>query len=464
MTEHKAKFLEVCGLDIAGLEPPNGESVGSVDKLVFLREEAIDQWKFLEQAKIKKEKKGWRIGRVQGPPGTGKSTFGWAWARSKAYTSEEEVLWAHLEKGKASVVVRLCGNEAIPLGELEDQPFVDVIHKFKGTFIVLDGIGLETPDSILKAARKTLTGRRVVELTSQGLVDTLQATHTSETEVHVALSWSFEQYSAAMSDKKFRDNVGWKGQTWAVDLEEKFFYAGGCARWMFGFSVDQVIKDIEAGLEKRSCKEELLSGLGAKTGRESVNRLLQLCDADQGCVFVSQFLARRLATMFELSFVTQAALHSPHNPSFQGWILEMKFICLVRQAHKNNTRVAVKCGKKTETWKVVKLIDFKNPEDLTGLLIEENTCFLPLRWNQGAYDLAFLVQRKGKWCARFVQVTLGESHTFKGRFATALKNVLQVTENDVVFMGPPGWEKKFKIGQLDGGIKKGDCRVMTFSN
>jgi hypothetical protein len=92
-------FFTVENLDAAGL-------VGtSTSQLLFVRQEALDEWNGLESFN--------GAFKVDGPPGTGKSSIAWAWACFKAQT--HSVLWVHVDHTDAGRAALLSNRKVVAL-------------------------------------------------------------------------------------------------------------------------------------------------------------------------------------------------------------------------------------------------------------------------------------------------------------------------------------------------------------
>ena len=69
-----------------------------------------------------------------------------------------------------------------------------------------------------------------------------------------------------------------------------------------------------------------------------------------------------------------------------------------------------------EKWEVVEFVesdtDCESVEKITGSLVH-GVWLLPMKWNQGGYDLLCLLQFNGEYFLRFVQVTISSTHTLK---------------------------------------------------
>ena len=441
-------FERVHRLDAAGLA-----SDGSAAALLFLRGEVTDMWTFLDTPSKK-------MYLVQGPPGTGKSSTTWAWACRKAAGGGDgvSVLWVHLERGRGARVAVINGTMLTIVGRVEMSTAVGIVRGWSlSTIVVLDGVVASIHDDISGAASVwvcRVEGRSLILVTSESLtIPAEQLTNMGAIE-HRVMSWSLEQYTAAVqSSAAFANEVQGRLGGDGVDIHEqlanKFFLAGGSARWMFGLDVVAATTDIDKHLERVPDKQALLSGLQGARAAGSVNHLVQR--VKRGTFLVSEYVARCLAETCEIAFVVAARAQAQVNPSFDGWVFEMDFMARLRLAHAQRRPLKLSINNTDEDWDVAKLIRFHIPADLVGdrvvapgpevftnqLAVETYSWLIPKRWNQGGYDAAQVLEKS----LRFVQVTRGGTHSLKLQYMRALivelVRIGRVVETvDVVFVVP----------------------------
>lgn len=136
------------------------------------------------------------------------------------------------------------------------------------------------------------------------------------------------------------------------------------------------------------------------------------------------------------------------NPSMDGWMFEMWFFACIR-----------KCG--------LRLIDKKNGEEITwsesnveiieiphfpSLPSYRSIWLKPSKWNQGGFDAIYLDKMEG--LVRFVQVTAGDTHSFKiehfYKFLTALSistEAFEVKEVQIYFVIEEKKKDDFNVQQ-----------------
>ena len=156
----------------------------------------------------------------------------------------------------------------------------------------------------------------------------------------------------------------------------------------------------------------------------AVNQLVSVFTSAAGVSFqlVSRMVTRYVSQYCELAFVTSAAnAIGDANGAFDGWVLELEFLCRVRLAQNNNNDhhdyVSVyepdTNGTVTELrLPVNRRVIVHQMEDTSDCDIAQAnvaTWFIPFAWNQGGYDAA--MYRDG--CLYFFQITRNTAHTEK---------------------------------------------------
>lgn len=114
--------------------------------------------------------------------------------------------------------------------------------------------------------------------------------------------WTLEEYKLACNDQNFMKFVSEKffqQETLKEEnnleeiLEEKFFFAGHSARYMFNFTIEQTLSDIHSNLNRIDSVDQLFKGLLGDASQTAVNHLFSKIDSKP--VLVSQYVARELA-------------------------------------------------------------------------------------------------------------------------------------------------------------------------
>lgn len=460
------KFVKVNGLCYAGLATTHGPVT------LYVRKEVKEMWEFLEEP-------GARTSLVQGPPGTGKSSTTWVSARKHA-AGGKTVLWAHLRKDFSATVAQLQGTTVIAVGAIETTTLIKLVRHSTADTIVLDGVVGTTNKELLEASDAwvaKMDGRRVVRVTSESIKVTVETCHETSTHEHTVPSWTLEQYKIAVESNAFKQEVEERlgnGETLDEKLANKFFVAGACARWMFGFTMDRVLGDIDKHIDGANDKQALLSGLMGQKAAGAVNHLIQR-SREGGVFLVSDYVARCLAKSCELAFVRQAMVQAQGNPGFDGIVLELDFMAQLRTAKDNSKSLVLRIGdSKEEKWSVENLINFTQPSDLQGdrlndgaetfqnkFSVANGSWLLPKLFNQGGYDAVQVVTPEPSQAThihvRFVQVTRSNTHTLKLKYMLELLRALVAigftVDNVLVdFVVPAGQCGEFTLGSTSGSL------------
>ncbi|KAI3655312.1 hypothetical protein MP638_003269, partial [Amoeboaphelidium occidentale] len=155
-----------------------------------------------------------------------------------------------------------------------------------------------------------------------------------------SLPWSYDEYLGAIADDNFFEEVesmlsgtteNAVGAQQTHDrrvelLNNKFYYAGHSARWMWATQFSCVIQKIAQCLKRVKDYTGMLKGAVGEGSAESVNHLM--CSYREGTFFTSHYIARKVlqrggAEAVRLAYGIASGLN---NPSFTGWVVEMDFI------------------------------------------------------------------------------------------------------------------------------------------
>ena len=429
-----------------------------VDKQrIFVRPQVAGQWRRLQGLL---EDEDHSTLKVEGPPGTGKSTVAWAWACHLAGHGHA-VVWVHRWRNGSSCCAVLGGG-VVSHFSLESEREAEIMPTARrlaawatADVLVVDGVTRQSVALLDGAARwaKSVRGRRAATVSSVQVYVTPEDADEYRLSNLQVYSWTKAEYLAACAEPEFwrqvRPKLGWvdgdaRGeiddrneheppfammddeQYQTAVIEQKFRVAGHCARWMFYVSVrDLVGETIPTSVQRVGNFHTLAQGLVGVRAEVAVNQLVSAFTSSAGDSFqlVSRMVTRYVSQYCELAFVTSAAnAVGDANAAFDGWVLELEFLCRVRlaQTHNNDRRDYVRVyesdaeGNMTELQLPVnRRVMFRQTEDVAHCDIAgENdvaTWFIPLVWNQGGYDAA--MYRDG--CLYFFQITRNTAHTEK---------------------------------------------------
>eukprot|EP00475_Leptophrys_vorax_P041606 TRINITY_DN7839_c0_g1_i5.p1 TRINITY_DN7839_c0_g1~~TRINITY_DN7839_c0_g1_i5.p1 ORF type:complete len:378 (-),score=89.30 TRINITY_DN7839_c0_g1_i5:71-1204(-) len=259
--------------------------------------------------------------------------------------------------------------------------------------------------------------------------------------------WTLEEFVSASCDDLFFKSVEWAFEGLQAEsredlISEKFYFAGCSARWMFNCTVAQLKLKIERHLESCPNSMDLLKGIVDESSPVSVNHLWVGYPLKEGTFrkfFVSKYVARRVLNSggFEAVKLAYGVARGLNNPSFTGWVVEMDFIQQLRHfvegqvpiyyLSSNHEPVEVK-------WDVPGVIEFDfsctgsvrqkilaGQIDVSSISAAKDSILLgfwlvPMKWNQGGYDVVRLLKIHGEYMLVFIQVTAAHEHSLKLKY------------------------------------------------
>ena len=278
-------------------------------------------------------------------------------------------------------------------------------------------------------------------------------------------SWKEEEYLVAVKNDEFFFNVkaaldsGLQIDSPREDLvRSKLYFAGGSARWMFLFPTKSVIQQTDESVVSVDDIIPYIKGTVGDQSNNVVNRLFSSSLAENDDMFprkksiISRFAGVLLAIKAGPDLIRNLARATRHdgNPSMDGWMLEMWFFASLRHG---GVKLFDKSNEEFQTWPEsnVKTLDINS---FPALPENKGVWFKPSKWNQGGFDAIFM--DKGKGLVKFVQVTRGDTHSFKiGRFrefldALHVSKSLKVKVLEIVFVVEQSKLANFKIQNPTG--------------
>jgi hypothetical protein len=400
--------------------------------ILYCRPTFHEQFKFLQNRVIDDGVLGW----ILGPPGTGKSTTALAFA-STLDRNTWVITWIHLDRADYPVCVRLEGDskKSREIYDSNIEELFDILEevdKSKQHIVFIDGYTLngrkhiDVQQACYSWLKKDREKRRLV------LVCSMSSRFKAKPEKDMMLnlkeffvySWMEEEYLEAVRHPDFFNHI-----KTALDADlpidsspedlvrSKFYFAGASARWMFLFSTNDVIQETDESVFKVSDIIPYIKGTTGDLSDNVRNRLFSSILAQNGIFrrktsIISRFAAVMLAIKAGPELIRHLAevTRKNSNPSMDGWMLEMWFFASLRHggiklSNKNGTEFQIQAESDIETLDVT---SFPTLPENNGVW------FKPSKWNQGGFDAIFL--EKGKGLVKFVQVTGGDSHSFKIEF------------------------------------------------
>ena len=362
----------------------------------YVRKEARCLYDDLSRLSITGNEANGRAMWVDGCPGVGKSTtlFGWGLHQATIEIKEKKkVLWVHFEKERYYLLKIEKGNgmECTLAGEKWAQ--IEVLAK-SFDIVLLDGV--KEHMKTLFATIYELEHCVVVACTSyQSGGYNPEADDKISYTTHHMDSWTLEQYKEAKI----------AGVILPDDLEQAYFYGGGSIRYLL-WEIDALKTRFAKYVERVEKPTTLLSGVQGVMSAPAVNALMQRF-GNHTCV-VSQYALRLLSTKVDMEFVSAAEGVFTENPSWQGWVLELKFMVMCKIGD-----VTVELENDKVTWKHSGSITSWDGTDIEPGTLANNTWIIPGKWNQGCFDAIYFYQQ-GK--VDIIQVTRAtENHEYKFR-------------------------------------------------
>lgn len=384
---------------------------------------------------------------VDGPPGTGKSTEVWAWALWKASTDFVTVTWFHLTKNEVVKVVINGTDKSITTGYVAK---ITDIQDSVGSILIVDGVHADISTKVRQACcnwrKSVLTERRRFVLVSSVSVNVaLQENKESNIVNFTVGSWTFEQYEDACANEQFFWRV--RGSLSCPGLDEdsekdqlllsKYYFAGGCARWMFEFTYEEWVDDFNTHLQKVTNYALLFEGGSGDQDAVAVNHLrgLNMVSTDGTYVkkyfFISQHAAKVLANKCndKRKFLVDSykMADATKNPAFKGWIFEFDIDYQLTKACGENTKFCSKIRSLTadgtssttlteDNRPVNSYIEFTTKDDelsnaIRSLGDEQVLWAKPKLWCQKAYDFVCFWKDGSNLNMVVVNVTLAATHS-----------------------------------------------------
>ncbi len=418
------------------------------EKLLFATPECVSFWTVLDEQWTALESQPVAGLVVEGPPGVGKSVGAWAWSCCQAMHLKKSGLWIHVDKARAPACVLLGpeGYTILPEIVLGPKELIVQIISANVDFLVFDGYKstLQYKDCVSYLFPPDLKRKRfgmVISSLAGGIMAADFGGLSPNIEFFDHGPWLLEHYFAACENPDFFDSVRNKFDPiddddvigdpsseeikvamYRTQVEEKFYFAGASARWMFANTVRSVKAEIARYVGMVKNFEQLINEVHGIQSSESSNHLLMRYKGTDGpeTFFVSRFALKMLLhASKDRSDIRRAyALAKQHkNPAFLGWVVEFDFM----------EQLADTCASRAKcfnlysnlqgnvVWRVssVKSFDPHLPFEEPWL---RNQFRRPIKWNQGGYDAVGLFKVGTRMVVRFIQVTRGKTHKMNMKF------------------------------------------------
>lgn len=438
---------------------------------------------------------------IRGPPGSGKTCFLYLWARLYSVLNQKRVLIVQFREKESSFVwirerdgglykmgkaiessklgeavddvitksenaktpfdlcihdgaidkLRLCSEMLSKLNTaVTNGVFTRVIHVTSlafslstgGQLLSVDGpvlrLSLDSwkEETYLEAVRctefinamETNSGPFIQDL-RQALVKDSEADNSDEKDGE-AVSNDDKESGADSSDVK--------GKIVEEVVTEKYFFAGGSARFMFQFSLHELREELDIRMGAVDNNEWLYFAQNAvASGTPSaVNTLMQ--QFNLRCSPVSKYVLIHAYDYCreQLVMSVRAAAASSGNSTLMGWAFELEQIHLIRTSL-NSKDPDIKYITNGNGWsfRPTSEVEFDESKFQSYSCSPGSSIVIwCLKWNQGCFDVAFFMNAT----LITVQFTVSEKHSLKPQYIRQLRQALldkKETVNKVLHVG-----------------------------
>ena len=454
----KLKLHQVYGVPF--LNGSNGKS------LMLVRKDMIDQW----ESGLDKKSDYY----LQGAPGIGKTLLSRGMCIFSHFTESKDVCFMQLNlEGCDVVILQRVGNQCGVQCHLHTEEWTvealsdAIIEKSpQVSMIVVDGIKQASFEKLLLLATKVSNLQNTKDISCQIIFVTSQQVDFTKTHefgprlqqrlkpIHPQpVSWALEEYKIACKNTDLWSQIAKTlGHDEQVEyneskkfeaVEEKFFYCGGSARWMFNLSISQITAAIDSKTEGFYNLQSFLSGSAGMSSPLAVNTLYQQFRGGSSTrisFFISEYAMRRIVERIgdeASNFMWNWATASNHPPvrglAYEGkcmaaWknttmSLTLTYLDTLRTTSSNTTtevneNVKNKKVKSRGQAQSILSLDVQGELSTANLKAgQTDIVIIPGKWNQKCFDFAF-IQKKEIYC---VQCTLEKSHS---RLISAIGDII----------------------------------------
>ena len=349
-------------LEDAGIADPRNKS----DVVLFVRDRCFWQIKFIKHDVIKEGVAGY----IQGHPGTGKSTTALTAAAALCRDEGWDVLWIHVisqQEGRVLEVICLRMRPDNTVQKLRTTPamctrLIESLETQNKCLLVLDGVNRDIShwDMLTRPGlvwfKTDQANRRFLCLSSQGFDPDIkdQDANYIPTRIFRQWSWTLSEYREALTSKRLYDTVK-RALDAPISVDEisksfensilaKYFYAGGCARYMFSYPTHQVQHSIRNALNSLEKKFGTNHDIGLL---ELSNRLFSLYAKDTRDV-VSQYARFEIQTHLGARWLLRIAQMSGFTTSARGCLFQAWFVKTVEDRKLSD--ILKQNGKPVDWW------------------------------------------------------------------------------------------------------------------
>ena len=440
---------------------------GGPDALLYIRPRCLTQIVFMCHDVMEH---GF-VGHIFGQPGTGKSSTALFVATRFAKDKGCSVLWAHLSVGipdNAWDCIHMEPDGSLSsFAGLTDPEMTDLLKRFGGAdnesskyyVVILDGIKLDGHCSKIPArswVSANRSRRRLILISSEGGDKGLSGRQRTENEIRIfrQWSWDYRSYKDASSIPEFWSHIeSVLDSPEAPDLPEnlseieqrlwnKYYFSGGCARWMFKYSTKQVQADIDGAISK-----------GLKSGDidpNVISRLFSRFKPNQVQIvseYARQMMLESMGTV-ALKALQRHPMITQCDNGAQGQLFHLfvYFEALERSARREGIILRNRRG--SDMAMVFESVVRKHVPGLTRSDCPLRTLIWPYNAYQPAFD-GFYIDNQGYGdVIVFIQVTIGERHKVDLIKLRQTMEQLQLNKCEFHFIIPMHMMAQFKVGPI----------------
>ncbi|KAH9118063.1 hypothetical protein AeMF1_008614, partial [Aphanomyces euteiches] len=388
--------------------------------------------------------------RIYGPPGVGKSITTWYWICNQVQSLTKTVLWIHVSKRSKPRIARLTRDVTYYVPYQADE-IIRLVDNAQEDIVVIDGVTNRVDHADLESVVFGFDhnpNRKAISVASMSIKTNLEDENLLKLSAFEAAPWSLDEYYQATENEVFFKSVRHflvndecsedvSEESKVNDdnhalIDEKYYYAGCSARWMFGTTIPDVIQQIDKYFRSAPNFVDLLKGIVGSQSPDMVNHLACEQGPSKNRFFTSQHISRKAISTGgdEIVRLAYGVANGLENDSFTGWIVEMDFIQQIMDAQGGGLDVKLNDGT-TITFEVAKCVrcdtDLLSMDSVKKAIKEEptaaslnNVWLVPTKWYQAGYDLVCLRICKDLLVLRFIQVTAAKVHGQKLQHFRAL--------------------------------------------
>ena len=448
-------------LEVAGISNPDRKH----DLVLYMRYRCFWEMKFIKHDVIQQGAAGF----IQGHPGTGKSTTALITVAALCRDAGWDVLWLHAHYVTDCTLLRVkclhmkaggCVDKCELSDEMQLTHFIATFRQATKTLLVLDGIRQESGNqqTMFKAGLRWFLGdetnRRYLCISSHGFRTKQSDQDRPQNKIRVfkQWSWTLPEYRKALESKRFAESVEDVLDAPLIPGEEpdkllaKYYYAGGCARYMFSFKTEEIKNSIEDAID------DIKKNHGTPSGPsifELSSRLFQFHSYGRTDI-ISEYASKRIQVTLGSEWLRKLAdtddlSDGGRGSLFQAWV--------VRKIEEGTIRHALKHNDKPVEWFTSQKVLRERFDALSVCDSLENTLIESTNKREPSIDALFFRKQNGRGKSKsrialyLFQITTASTHKLDMKACAALAKRFQANTVHIYFIIPSGGSG-FKVEPL----------------